>query len=87
MFLKNETRQNKNTKEKKEFPLAGVEPQTFSEKRNISFQNDISHENTMRLGGLSWEKLKNRETHGRMVSLDQLGSRRAIADLFVKFIA
>ena len=44
MFLKNETRQNKNTKEKKEFPLAGVEPQTFSEKRNISFQNDISHE-------------------------------------------
>ena len=86
MFLKNETRQNKNTKEKKEFPLAGVEPQTFSEKRNISFQNDISLK-TMRLGVLSWKKLKNRETHGRMVSLDQLGGRRAIADLFVKFIA
>ena len=86
MFLKNETRQNKNTKEKKEFPLAGVEPQTFSEKRNISFQNDISLK-TMRLGVLSWKKLKNRETHGRIVSLDQLGSRRAIADLFVKFIA
>ena len=77
MFLKNETRQNKKHEEKKEFPLAGVEPQTFSEKRNISFQNDI----------LSWEKLKNCETHGRIVSLDQLGSRRAIADLFVKFIA
>ena len=86
MFLKNETRQNKNTKEKKEFPSAGVEPQTFTEKRNISFQNDISLK-TMRLGVLSWKKLKNRETHGRIVSLDQLGSRRAIAHLFVTFIA
>ena len=56
---RNKTKQN--TKEKKEFPLAGVEPQIFSEKRNISFQNDISHEKTMRLGDLSWEKLKNRE--------------------------
>ena len=34
---------------------------------------------TMRLGVLSWENLKHRETHGRIVSLDQLGSRRAIA--------
>ena len=58
----------------------------FIEQRNISFQNDISLK-TMRLGVLSWEKLKNRETHGRIVSLDQLGSRRAIADLFVMFIA
>ena len=39
------------------------------------------------LGVLSWEKLKKRETHGRIVSLDQLGSRRAIIDLFVTFIA
>ena len=39
------------------------------------------------LGVLSWEKLKNRETHGRIVSLDQPGSRRAIIDLFVTFIA
>ena len=41
----------------------------------------------MRLGVLSGEKLKNRETHGRIVSLDQPGGRRAIADLFVMFIA
>ena len=42
----------------------------------------------MRLGVLSWKKLKwNRGTHGRIVSLDQLGGRRAIADLFVMFIA
>ena len=53
--------------------------------RNISFQNDISLK-TMRLGVLSGEKLKNRKTHGRIVSLDQLGSWRAIADLFVMFI-
>ena len=37
----------------------------------------------MRLGVLSWKKLKNRETHGAIVSLDQLWSRR----LFVMFIA
>ena len=39
---------------------------------------------TMRLGVLT---LNNRETHVRIVSLDQLGSRRAIADLFVMFIS
>ena len=33
----------------------------------------IFHWKTMRLGVLSWEKLKNRETHGRIVRLDQLG--------------
>ena len=33
-----------------------------------------------------WEKLKNRETHGRIVSLDYLGGRRAITDLFVMFL-
>ena len=43
----------------------------FIEQRNISFQNDISKK-TMRLGVLSWEKLKNRVTHGRIVSFDQL---------------
>ena len=57
----------------------------FIEQRNISFHNDISLK-TMRLGVLSGEKLKNLETHGRIVSLDQLGIRRAIADLFVMFI-
>ena len=40
---------------------------------------------TMRLGVLSWGKLNNRETYGRIMSLDQLESRRAIADLFVMF--
>ena len=30
---------------------------------------------------------KKRETHGRIVNLDQLGSQKAIADLFVMFIA
>ena len=29
---------------------------------------------------------KNRDTHGRIVSLDQLGSRRAIADLIIMFV-
>ena len=60
----------------------------FIEQRNISFQNDISLK-TMRLGVLLWEKLKNRETQGRIVSLDHLGSRRAIyfiANLFIMFI-
>ena len=42
------------------------------------------HYKTMRLGVLT---LKNRETHVRIVSLDQLGSRRAMADLFVMFFA
>ena len=37
----------------------------------------------MRLGVFSSEKLKNRETHSRIVSLDQVGSRK----LFVMFIA
>ena len=32
-------------------------------------------------------KVKKRETHGRIVSLNQLGSQSAIADLFVMFIA
>ena len=32
-------------------------------------------------------KLKNRETHDRILSLDHLGSRRVIADLFIMFIA
>ena len=50
---------------------ATVNISVFIEQRNISFQNDISLK-TMRLGVLSWEKLKNRETHGRIVSLDQL---------------
>ena len=51
------------------------------EQRNISFQNDISLK-TMRLGVLSWEKVKNCETHGRIVSLDQLASRRALLPIF-----
>ena len=86
VFKKRNKTKQKHEGKKKEFPSAGVEPQTFSEKINISFQNDISLK-TMRLGVLSWKKLKIRETHGRIVSLDQLGSRRAIAHLFVTFIA
>ena len=50
---------------------ATVNISVFIEQRNVSFQNDISLK-TMRLGVLSWEKLKHRETHGRIVSLDQL---------------
>ena len=61
------------------YDSATVNISVFIERRNISFQNDISLK-AMRLRVLSWEKLKNRESHGRMVSLDQLGSRRAIAD-------
>ena len=37
--------------------------------------------------GEAVRKLKNRETHDRILSLDHLGSRRAIADLFIMFIA
>ena len=45
-------------------------------KKKQNRMNDISLK-TMRLGVLSWEKSKNRETHGRIVSLDQLEGRRA----------
>ena len=72
-------------REKNTYDSAAVNISVFIEQRNISFQNDISLK-TMRLGVLSGEKLKNRETHGRNVSLDQLGNWRAIADLFVMFI-
>ena len=65
------------------YDSATVNISVFIEQRNISFQHDISL-TTMRLGVLSWEQLKNRETHGRIVSFDQL---REIADLFVMFIA
>ena len=65
------------------YDSATVNNPVFIEQRNISFQNNISLK-TMSLGDLSWE---NCETHGRIVSLDQFGSRRAIADLFVMFIA
>ena len=50
---------------------ATVDISVFIEQRNISLQNDISLK-TIILGVLSWEKLKHRETHGRIVSLDQL---------------
>ena len=53
------------------YDSATVNISVFIEQRNISFQNDISLK-TMRLGVLSWEKLKHRETHGRIASLDQL---------------
>ena len=62
------------------YDLAKVTISVFIEQRDISFQNDISLK-TMRLGALSlsWEKFeKNHETHCRIVSLDQLGSQRAI---------
>ena len=70
------------------YDSAAVNISVFIEQRNISFQNDISLK-TMRLGVLLWEKLKNRGTQGRIVSLDRLGSRRAIyfiANLFIMFI-
>ena len=67
------------------YDSATVNISVFIEKRNISFQNYISLK-TMRLGVLSWEKLKNLQTHGRIVSLDQPGSRKVIADLFIIFI-
>ena len=53
------------------YDSATVNISVFIEQRNISFQNDISLK-TMRLGVLSCEKLKHRENHGRIVSLDQL---------------
>ena len=53
------------------YDSATVNISVFIEQRNILFQNDISLK-TMRLGVLSCEKLKHRETHGRIVSLDQL---------------
>ena len=40
----------------------------------------------MRLGVLSGEKLKNLEIHSRILSLDQPGSQKVIADLFIIFI-
>ena len=69
------------------YDSATVNNSVFIEQRNISFQNDISLKKTMRLGVSSWKKLKHREAHGRIVSLEQTGSRKAIADLFVIFIA
>ena len=57
----------------------------FIEQRNIPFKNDISLK-TIRLGVLSREKLKNRENHGRIASVNQLESRRPIADLFIMLI-
>ena len=65
------------------YDWATVDISVLMQQRNISFQNDICLK-TMRLGVLSWEQLKSRETHGRIVSFDQL---REIADLFVMFIA
>ena len=53
------------------YDSATVNISVFIEQGKISFQNDISLK-TMRLGVLSWEQLKDRETHGRIVSLDQL---------------
>ena len=53
------------------YDTATVNISVVNEQRNISFQNDISLK-TMRVGVLSWEKLKNRETHGRIVSLDHM---------------
>ena len=53
------------------YDSAIVNISVFIEQRNISFQNDISLK-TMRLGVLSWEKLKHPETHGRSASLDHL---------------
>ena len=53
------------------YDSATVNISVFIEQRNISFQNDISLK-TMRLGVFSCEKLKHRQTHGRIVSLDQL---------------
>ena len=43
----------------------------------ISFQKNVSRK-TIRLGVLSSEKFKNRETHGRIVSVDQLGGSKTI---------
>ena len=67
--------------------LQGISFHTLAphkEQRNISFQNDISLK-TMRLGVLSCEKLKHRETHGRIVSLDRL--RRGVEEQLLVFSA
>ena len=69
------------------YDSATVNISVFIEQRNISFQNDISLKKPWDWGVSSWKKLKHRETHGRIVSLEQTGSRKAIADLFVMFIA
>ena len=54
------------------YDSATVNISVFIEQRNISFHNDVSLK-TMRLGVLSWEKLKHREIRCRIVSLpDQL---------------
>ena len=50
------------------YDSATVNISVFIDQRNISFQNDISLK-TMRLGVLSWEKLKHCETHGRQNGL------------------
>ena len=64
------------------YDLATVKISVFIEQRNISFQDDISPKTIVKKSSL-----KNHETHVRIVSLDQLGSQRALADLFVMFIA
>ena len=67
--------------------LQGISFRTLAphkEQRNISFQNDISLK-TMRLGVLSCEKLKHRETHDRIVSLDRL--RRGVEEQLLVFSA
>ena len=54
------------------YDSAAVNISVFIEQRNISLQNEISLK-TMRLGVLSWEQLKHRETRGSgIVSLEQL---------------
>ena len=54
------------------YDSAAVDISVFIEQRNISLQNEISLK-TMRLGVLSWEQLKHRETRGSgIVSLEQL---------------
>ena len=49
----------------------------YSTKKLISFQKNVSWK-TIRLRVFSWEKFKNRETRGRIVSLDQLGGSKTI---------
>lgn len=61
---------------------ARVNISVFIEQRNISFQNDISLKNH-EIGSLvvrPWEKLKNRETHGRIVRV----GRSASYDIFYR---
>ena len=69
------------------YDSATVNNSVFIEQRNISYQNDISLKKPWDWGVSSWKKLKHRETHGRIVSLEQTGSQKAIADLFVMFMA